>query len=152
MNIEPKPISAIDKATITEHLCITKLKKLGYDASIVHMGTSDIVLDVDNILLKVQVKSSKIKKTCWNRPGYGYHFSITKGGGNNKSRVTSKDCDILALVAFERERVLFKHISEYSNRYTMRKHKTFFDEPDILKIERDSLNKALQIHKELHHV
>ena len=151
MNIEPKAISAVDKASITEHLCITKLMKLGYPASLVNREGTDLTMLVDNFLLRIQVKSSKIKRTCWNRPGFGYHFSITKGGGNNKSRVTSKDCDILAFVAFERERVLFKHISEHTNKFTMRKPKNFFDEPDILKIEKDSLNKALQIHKELYH-
>jgi len=152
MNIQPKAISAIDKATITEHLCVTKLKKLGYDASIVHMGATDITLDVDGVLLKVQVKSSGIKNTAPDRPGMGYHFSITIGGGNNKSRVTNKDCDILAMVGFERERVFFEHITECNNKYTIRKPKEFFDDPDILGIERRSLTKALNIHKAIHNV
>jgi hypothetical protein len=149
MNITPQQLNVIDKSTVTESMCVAKIKKLGYDACIAHMGAYDVVMDVNGILLRVQVKSSIIKKSAPDRPGYGYHFSITRGSKVNKRRLTSIDCDILAFAAFERERVFFKHISEHNGNYTKRFPKEYFDDPDIMGIERESLNKALLIHKNL---
>jgi len=151
MNIIPNPISAIDKATITEHICVAKIKKLGYNASIVHMKAADIIMDVNGTLLRVQVKSSRLKtQRDGNRYKTGYQFS-TAHGSKFKTPITSKDCDIIAFVAFEIERILFMHISVH-NQETLSKRlsKNFFnDSVTNTDIEESSLTESLKIHKEM---
>ena len=150
MNIEPNTIGAIDKATITEHLCVTKIKKLGFGAHIAHVKAADIVMDVNGMLLRVQVKSSRLKTHMEGaKRKCGYHFSIAHGS-KVKTPITSNDCDIIALVAFERERIYFLHIDHHNqSAITKRLPKRFFDDPeDNMSIERDSLLTALKKHKE----
>jgi hypothetical protein len=140
------PIGAIDQATITEHLCVTKLKKLGFHASIVHMKETDVILGVGEHLLRIQVKSSRIKRHSAERPNkFGYHFSVANGS-KVKTPVTKEQCDILAFVAYERERIFFLHITEHKNKITKRFPKHFFDSDSNLDIEYNSLTEAIKIH------
>ena len=151
MDIIPKPIGAIDKATITEHICVAKIQKLGYNASIVHMKAADIIMDVNGTLLRVQVKSSQLKTTRdGNRWKTGYHFS-TSHGSKVKTPMTSKDCDILAFVAFEIERIFFLHINMHNQTaLTKRLSKNFFnDSKTNTDVEENSLTAALKVHKEM---
>jgi len=142
------PVGAIDQATITEHLCITKIKKLGFNASIVHMKAADIIIDVGLALLKIQVKSSRIKRHSAERPHkFGYHFSVANGS-RVKTSVTKEQCDIIAFVAYERERVFFLHITEHKNKLTKRFPKHFFDTDLNLDMEYGSLRNAIKTHFE----
>ena len=151
MNIIPNPINAIDKATITEHICVAKIKKLGYNASIVHMKAADIIMDVNGTLLRVQVKSSQLR-TQKDRGSYkkGYQFS-TAHGSKFKTPITDKDCDIIAFVAFEIERIFFLHISMHNQEsLSKRLSKNFFNESKTnTDVEENSLTVALKIHKEM---
>ena len=151
MDIIPNPIGAIDKATITEHICVAKIKKLGYNASIVHMKAADIIMDVNGTLLRVQVKSSQLKtQRDGNRYKKGYQFS-TAHGSKFKTPITNKDCDIIAFVAFEIERIFFLHISMHNQEsLTKRLSKNFFNESKTnTDVEENSLTVALKIHKEM---
>jgi len=145
-------ISAIDQATITEHLCIVKIKKLSLDASIVHMGKSDIIIQFDSgLLLRVQVKSSRVKRHASDRKGFGYHFSITSGS-KKKTPISKRDADILAFVSFDREKIFFMHTSELRQKYTKRFPRGFFDQEDNIQMERESLQKSVRIHHKINKI
>lgn len=93
-------------------------------AQIVHMGCTDVVAENDGQLWRIQVKTSQIKQNGTTR---GYQFATCKGG--KKEPLSFADCDIVALVSFETEQVMFIPVACLRNSITKRvKISTFEDE------------------------
>ena len=105
---------------------MVRLMKLGVSCEIVHMGTTDIIAETEDGLIRVQVKASQFKR---NRNGSGYHFSLAYGG--NKRPLTKENCDVVALVALDREWVLFKPVECLKGQLTKRFLPQKFDKDDL---------------------
>jgi len=141
------------KGTITEHLTLTKLLKLGYDACIPRPSVDpggDLLLFVKDRILKVQVKSSTKKFDSRKNRRPFYHFSMTKGS-KNKVALDDTDCDIMAFVSYEEEKVFFAAMKDMyrahgnEHRQTKRFKFSFFSTPkDKIRLERYSLRRAIR--------
>ena len=112
---------------IGEHICATRLLKMDVPAQIVHMGCSDIVAEAHQQLWRIQVKTSQIKQNGMRSAGY--QFATCKGG--KKLPLTFEDCDIVALVAFEIERVMFLPVSCLKRSITKRVKIATFEDDDL---------------------
>ena len=117
---------AVNSGKIGELICMVRLMKLGVSCEIVHMGTTDIIAQTEDGLIRVQVKASQFKR---NKNGSGYHFSL--GYGGKKRPLTKKNCDVVALVALDRERVLFKPVECLNRQLTKRFLPQKFDRDDL---------------------
>ena len=107
---------SVDTGDVGEALCIYKLLSIGVKAAKVNMEVCDVVAIPGNRSLRVQVKTSNVRYRVRNdRPSDQkyYSFSLAKGGGNKKA-ITSEDCDVIALVALDIEKVLFMGINEFN--------------------------------------
>lgn len=112
-------MSEVQTGRTGEIIALLRLTQIGLDAQIVNIGTSDILV-VDNARAwRVQVKSSKIKNNGGNGRSPGYQFCISKGL-NPKRSLTYEDCDIVALVAIDLERVMFAPVEFFANIKTKR--------------------------------
>jgi len=94
---------AIGKAG--EHLVCADLLKKGYEAFLSDQGMPyDLLLDNGVRLYKVQVKTC-MKARNVNSQGrtkrIAYNFSVRRKGKNGCSRLSNRDCDIVALVALD---------------------------------------------------
>ena len=92
-----------------------RLMKLGVSCEIVNLDTIDIVANHEGRLIRIQVKASELKKQ---RRYWTYQFATCVGG--KKRPLNQKDCDIVALVALDCERVLFKPVECLSGQITKR--------------------------------
>jgi hypothetical protein len=105
-----------------EIICLLRLAKMGVNSEIVNLGTTDIIACAYGKTFRIQVKASNFKR---NSKGYGYQFCISKGG-NEKTRLSEDDCDIVALVGIAQERVAFHLVGEFSDIKTKRMKKQDF--------------------------
>ena len=96
----------IRRGTIGELICALKLMKLGVDCAIVNYNEADLIAEVRGQLLRIQVKSSVVKK---DRKTLYYHFSTNSGV--EKRPLEASGSDIVALVAADTDRVLFRTTS-----------------------------------------
>jgi len=98
---------------------------MGVSAQIVHMGCSDLIAEDEGRLWRIQVKTSQLKSH--GKSGWDYCYHVCRGG--KKIPLTTDDCDIVALVAYDLERVLFIPVTCVKNKITKRlKPKAFSDE------------------------
>ena len=118
--------NAVNSGKVGELVCMVRLMKLGVACEMVHMGTTDIIAQTEDGLIRVQVKASQFKR---NKNGSGYHFSLAYGG--NKRPLTKENCDVVALVALDRERVLFKPVECLKGQITKRFLPHKFDRDDL---------------------
>ena len=89
------------KGNLTELQCITACYELGYSVSIPYGENSryDFILDVDGKLLKIQVKTSRNKKTIKNPNDaivFACRSSNTNASGNVYHRYTKDQIDYFA--------------------------------------------------------
>lgn len=94
---------------------------MGVPCEIVHMDTVDIVASVGRDILRIQVKTSTIKQNRKRGPdggAPGYQFATSYTG--KKLPLTPEQCDIIAFVALEAERVLFMPATCLKNQVTKR--------------------------------
>tara|TARA_R100001460_G_scaffold2775_1_gene8753 strand:- start:4497 stop:4841 length:345 start_codon:yes stop_codon:yes gene_type:complete len=89
--------------------------KLGVSCEIVNLDTIDIVANHEGRLIRIQVKSSELKRQ---RRYWTYQFVTSVGG--KKRPLNKKDCDLVALVALDCERVLFKPVESLLGQITKR--------------------------------
>jgi len=118
--------SAIDSGTIGEYICALRLLKMHIPCSIINLGTSDIVAEHEGRMWRIQVKASVAKRRSRERKDVGYQFMTSKGG--KKTPLTEEDCDIVAMVAMDLERVWFVPVHKLRNNVSKRKTIKFFDE------------------------
>lgn len=89
------------KGNLTELQCITACYELGYNVSIPYGENSryDFILDLNGKLLRIQVKSSHLKKNLKN-PNNAISFacrsSNTNASGNTYHRYTKEQIDYFA--------------------------------------------------------
>ena len=124
--------SNLETGKIGEHICMVTLMKMGVACEIVNLETMDIVAHVDGQMLRIQVKTSVLKrnrKTRWEGGAPGYQFSTAHSGA--KKPLDSSHCDIIAFVAFEPETVLFMPITCFKGQVTKRFPPSKFEKQNI---------------------
>lgn len=113
--------SNLETGKMGEHICMVTLMKLGVACEIVNLQTMDIVAHVNGQMLRVQVKTSMLKrnrKTRYEGGAPGYQFATSHSG--KKKPLDASHCDIIAFVALELEKVLFMPISCFKGQVTKR--------------------------------
>jgi hypothetical protein len=117
---------AVEAGKIGELVCMVRLMKMDVACEIVHMDTTDIVAQTEHGLIRIQVKSSQFKR---HGNKNGYQFSLAYG--SNKRPLTRGHCDLIAFVAIDRERVLFKPVECLKGQLTKRFLPQKFDRDDV---------------------
>jgi len=125
----------IRRGTIGELICALKLMKLGVDCAIVNYNEADLIAEVRGQLLRIQVKSSVIRK---DRKTLYYQFSTNAGA--EKRSLDKSGSEIVALVAADTERVLFRTTSAVTQK-TVRLPATVFRTDNL---EEDSWAAAIE--------
>lgn len=106
----------LEAGKLGEVICLYRLLQMQVNARLVEMGAYDIVADHEGMLIRIQVKTSQIKR---NKDSKGYQYCITKGGRGKRS-LSFQDCDIVALVALEQENVIFIPVADVADIKTKR--------------------------------
>ncbi len=109
-----------------EYICAARLTQLGIDCEIVNLKTTDIIAEHELGFLRIQVKTSSLKK---HKNSKSYQFLTVTGG--KKRPLLKTHCDIIALVALEHERVLFKPVEYFQNKLTKRIPPKKFEDKDL---------------------
>ena len=118
-------MSELKTGKVGEIITLLRLTQIGKQADIVHVAGSDILVVDGKRTWRVQVKSSHLKR---NKKTLGYQFCVSKGLKPKRS-LTYEDCDIVALVAIEQERVMFVPVDHFEGVKTQRKKQIDFDQP-----------------------
>lgn len=102
---------ALELGKAAEHLVCADLLLKGYRAFLSDQGLPyDLLVDIDNHLIRIQVKSTCFAKNVnakGRNPRIAYNFSIRRRGKNGKGSLTEKDCDIVALVALDTRTIAY---------------------------------------------
>lgn len=109
---------AIHSGDIGEAICLLRLLQMNVPARIVNLKGTDILCEIDDKVLRVQVKSARLSSVQAKRK-LNYHFSICKGSKTKRS-LSKNDCDVVALVGIEHEGVLFYPVCKFANTKTYR--------------------------------
>ncbi len=132
-------LNSFEAGKLGEHICMVRLMKLGYSCQIVNLDTVDIIINWQDVFLRVQVKSSILKGRGGAKEAHmGYQFATSHSG--KKKPLTKKQCDIIAFVAVEPERVLFKPVECLKGQVTKRISPAKFIKDDL---EQRSLQNCL---------
>lgn len=126
MKSKQKENNSLMTGQMGELLTAFQLVKMGYPTEIVRLEKIDLLTLVGGRKpLRVQVKASSCKreydtrKRGKRRPYSTYHFSVCSGG-HPKQPLTKEDCDIVALVAIDLEKIIFLRTKELEGRVTKR--------------------------------
>ena len=112
-----------------EFICATKLMQMGETCEIVNLDCVDIVVNRgEQGLVRIQVKSSRYK-TKDSRSSKGYQFFPVFG--LTKTPLTTHQCDAIAFVALDIERVIFQPITEIRQQKTKRFAKAKFHKENL---------------------
>lgn len=122
-------LNAFEAGKLGEHICMVRLMKMGVACQLVNLDTIDIVAHCNNQLIKIQVKSSILKSRDSKSQRNGYQYNTSYSG--KKIPLTSEQCDIIAFVAVEPERVIFAHIDCVAGQTTRRISPTKFDKDQL---------------------
>lgn len=122
-------LNAFEAGKLGEHICMVRLMKMGIACELVNLDTIDIVAHCNNQLIKIQVKSSILKSKGSDKARSGYQYNTCYSG--KKKPLTSEQCDIIAFVAVEPERVIFSHIDCVSGQVTRRFSPAKFDKDNL---------------------
>jgi len=120
-------LGAFENGKLGEFICATRLMKLGECVEIINLNTTDILVDHPQGLIRVQVKASSFKS---NNRNNGYQFSICKGS-KTKRPLDKTDCDVIAFVALDCERVIFKPVECLKGQVTKRFLPRKFERDDL---------------------
>ena len=106
-----------------EHLCAAVLFEMGVQCAVCPTPGMDLVAFDDERVWRIEVKTtSKIypsDKVC-------YAFSTSRGN-TKKKRLNSTTCDVLALVALPKRRVIFRNIKTVTSKVTRLSSKKFIE-------------------------
>lgn len=121
---------AIETGKAGEHLACADLLLAGYSPILVSDPTSpfDILLPIDGVLLKVQVKSTSKPRFNWGtKKGEmkicttpSYIFNVNASGYKHQSFYTTKEVDIFALVALDTKLIAYLPYEEKSGNLSFR--------------------------------
>lgn len=99
-----------------EHLVCADLLVNGYTAFLTDQGMPyDVIVDLGSRLVRVQVKSTWKTKNGNSRGKVQndvYVFHARRRGKNGSSRLSDKDCDVLAFVALNIKTIAYFHLKE----------------------------------------
>jgi len=123
-----------------EYICATSLLRMGLSATLINLDTIDLIVNKDRKLIRVQVKSSRHKLKDKNSNFRGYQFQTTYSGA--KLPLTEDHCDVIAFVATDIEKVIFKPIKMFNN-ITKRFAKQHFLKKDVEKVTWDETMEAI---------
>tara|TARA_R100000329_G_scaffold149172_1_gene139308 strand:- start:522 stop:1013 length:492 start_codon:yes stop_codon:yes gene_type:complete len=130
--IANKNDTSLSIGSMGEFLTAYNLVKLGYPTEIVRLEKIDLLTVVHNHKpLRIQVKTTKQRYHRSNRSNanhkayYSYHFSVCSGS-KPKYPLSKNDCDIVALVAIDLERIFFVRTKELDGCLTKRMTPTKF--------------------------
>ena len=132
---------ALQTGDIGEYICAICLLEMGVDCKIINVDATDILATINNTFLRIQVKGSyhHFRKDVKNGTTF-YHFSTALG--LKKEPITSKHCDIIALVALDIKRIIFTlPILKTSTRRRRKDYKSSTIEKDTWKECLKSFNK-----------
>ena len=122
-------LNPFEAGKLGEHICMVRLMKMGVACELVNLDTIDIVAHYNNQLIKIQVKSSILKSRDSKSQRNGYQYNTSYSG--KKKPLTREQCDIIAFVAVEPERVIFAHIDCVSGQTTRRFSPSKFDKDQL---------------------
>ena len=117
----------IENGKLGEHICIVKLIKMGVSCSLAHIDAMDIVVHHEGRMIRVQVKSSTLKYN--GKKTKSYQFAVCHTG--KKIPLTEAECDVVALVAVDCERVLFLPVGCVKGNVTKRIQPQKFDKLNL---------------------
>ena len=130
-----KVISNIQKGMAGEHLVCADIYLSGYSGSIISTQQPyDIIMDAQNRMFKIQVKTSTFKPSRGNREGISTYFLIARG---NKTKILYNETDAIDIFAFVNPNIGIWYISSTE---TMPKYKVILNEKHIY-----PLNRAISI-------
>jgi hypothetical protein len=98
-----------------EYLVCADLILKGYVAYPSEQGLPyDVVADLDDRLIKIQVKTTRSVRPIPQRKKYtpAYLFHITRCGKHGKKKYSDKDFDVMALVALDTRKIAYIKMSE----------------------------------------
>ena len=134
-------VNAIVIGKIGEHICCTRLLKLGFSAEIVHLDTTDVVVKVNSTIIRVQVKASL-------KNNHKTSFQFNAGYTGKKHPLTKEHCDILAFVAIPFEKVYFLPVEQLNGQCTKRIKMSAFKKKDLeKKTWKNCLNYLIKSHE-----
>jgi len=122
-------LNQVEIGKVGEHICCVRLLKLGFAAEIVHMKTTDVVVDLRNKVLRIQVKACDIRYRAERNMRPYYQFSVAFTG--KKKPLDKSHCDIMAFVSVPKEKVYFMPIESLNGRKTRKIKMTTYDDPDL---------------------
>lgn len=135
---EPKNFSANVIGTVAEFLACAALAEMGYVVHHVPSAGYDVICDADGTLIRVQVKGVSRSEGRLYRTSCSIEHGSKAIGGNLRKRIrvplTSKHCDVIALVAIDRRRVLFLSVDDVSVSGTLACAVSDFAHPDAERI------------------
>lgn len=112
------PNTNFETGKLGEYICAMKLMKMGETCEIVNLDCVDIVVNRgEQGLVRLQVKSSRYK-TKDKRTTKGYQFFTAYG--LVKKPLTLEQCDAIAFVALDIERVIFESVVSVGTQKTKR--------------------------------
>lgn len=115
MTIFADPSRALDLGKAAEHLVCADLMLAGYRVFLSDQGLPyDLLVDLGGRFIRVQVKSTCRPKNAnaqGRSPNMVYVFNVRRRGKNSKGeRLSSKHCDVVALVALDTRTVAYMPI------------------------------------------
>tara|TARA_A100001035_G_C27446219_1_gene348164 strand:+ start:148 stop:567 length:420 start_codon:yes stop_codon:yes gene_type:complete len=122
--------SNFETGKLGEHICATKLMKMGETCEIVNLDCVDIIVNRgEQGLVRLQVKSSHYKRKDNQQLTKGYQFFTAYG--LHKRPLTIEQCDAIGFVALDIERVIFAPVSIVGTKKTKRFARAKFNQENI---------------------
>jgi len=122
-------LNEVEIGKLGEHICCVRLMKLGFNAEIVNLNKTDVIVDIRGNLLRVQVKSSSLIADSSRNMRASYQFAVSHSG--KKRPLSISHCDVLAFVSIPKEKVYFMHIDLIGGASSKRINKKYFNEEDL---------------------
>ncbi len=122
-------MNEVEIGKLGEHICCVRLMKLGFNAEIVNLNKTDVIVDIRGNLLRVQVKSSSLIADSSRNMRASYQFAVSHSG--KKRPLSISHCDVLAFVSIPKEKVYFMHIDLIGGASSKRINKKYFNEEDL---------------------
>ena len=118
-----KSISTANMAAAAEHLVASDLLMLNYPVSVAGAGLPyDLIAEIEGAMVRIQVKSTAKPRKDGKRSGYIFDG---RRGYKNSSRLGLKsykgEVELLAFVAMDIRRVIYRAPGSVSNRLTVSK-------------------------------
>ena len=78
-------MNEVEIGKLGEHICCVRLMKLGFNAEIINLSKTDVIVDIRGKLLRVQVKSSSLIADSSRKMRSSYQFAVSHSGKKKPS-------------------------------------------------------------------